>query len=63
MRKRKAPLGQCNVGPPMERLTIDVLYPLPTTEAGNKYLLIAADYFTKWGESLPFAQPGTRYGS
>ena len=46
-RKVKAPLKTYNVGSPMERIAIDVLGPLPMTEAGNKYILVIADYFTK----------------
>ena len=44
-KKIKAPMAQHNVGAPMERIAIDVLGPLPTSESGNKYLLIVADYF------------------
>ena len=47
-----APLKTVNVGAPMERIAIDVLGPLPKTEAGNKYILIIADYFTKWVEAF-----------
>ena len=32
---------------------MDVLGPLPETEQQNKYLLIVADYFTKWTEAFP----------
>ena len=37
----------------MERLAADLLDPLPISDLGNKYLLIVADYFTKWTEVFP----------
>ena len=42
-------MAQYNVASPMERLAVDVMGPLP--ESGNKYLLIAMDYFSKWPEA------------
>ena len=36
-------------GAPMERVAIDILGPLPETEQGNRYLLVAMDYFTRNG--------------
>ena len=49
----RAPMAQYNVGAPMERVAVDVLGPLPESESGNKYLLIVADYFSKWTEAFP----------
>ncbi|CAB4418804.1 unnamed protein product [Rhizophagus irregularis] len=30
---------------------IDVIGPLPRTEEGNKYIVVAIDFFTKWPEA------------
>jgi len=49
----------------MERLALDVMGPLPLSSRGNKYLLVVADYFTKWPsrwEHLPFQDEYSSYG-
>jgi hypothetical protein len=55
--KRKGPVTRLHgpmqlylVGAPMERVGIDILGPLPLSDSGNRYLLVAMDYFTKWPE-------------
>ena len=47
--------AQYNIGSQMELVVTKVLGPLPTSEDGNKYLLITVRYFTKWveGHVLP----------
>ncbi|KAM6968624.1 retrovirus-related Pol polyprotein from transposon 412 [Tautogolabrus adspersus] len=50
-----APLQQYLVGAPMERVGVDILGPFPVTDSGNRYILVAMDYFTKWPEA--FAVP------
>jgi hypothetical protein len=37
---------------PLEKIAMDILGPLPTSARGNKYILVIADYFTKWTEAL-----------
>ena len=49
----KAPMGSMRVGSPLDRVGIDILGPLPLTQRGNKYILVATDYFTKWVEAFP----------
>lgn len=51
--KPKAQLASFKAGAPMERIAVDILGPLPVTKTRNKYILVVADYFTKWTESFP----------
>jgi hypothetical protein len=44
-------MHQYSVEAQLERIAIDVAGPLPQRDQGNRYLLIAMDYFTKWPET------------
>ena len=50
-KKPRAPLVDYHVGHPMDRIGMDILGPLPTTLRGNSYILVIADYFTRWVEA------------
>src|ERR1044072_10001149 len=39
------------VSAPWERVGIDFVGPLPETNQGNKYIITAIDYFTRWPEA------------
>lgn len=51
-RANRAPLGMYCVGEPMKRVAIDILGPLPTTDKGNRYILVLCDCFTKCTEAF-----------
>ncbi|GFW73472.1 retrovirus-related Pol polyprotein from transposon 297 [Trichonephila clavipes] len=42
---------------PFERITFDILGPLPTLSNGNKNILVVMDYFTKWPILCPTKMP------
>jgi hypothetical protein len=52
-RKNRAPMQQCLTGVPMERVSMDVLGPLPRSDSNNRFVLLICDYFTKWVEAFP----------
>ena len=37
----------------MQIVAIDIMGPLPETEASNSYILVAGDYYTRWMEAYP----------
>ena len=39
-----------------ERVRIDFIGPLPETEQGNRYIIMAIDYFTRWPEARAVPQ-------
>ena len=52
-RKPRAKMKQNCVGLPLERVGIDIMGPITTSESENKYVLVIVDYFTKWTMALP----------
>lgn len=52
-----APLGTINAQKPFDKLTWDILGPLPVLSKGAKYVLMVTDVFSKWVEA--FAIPST----
>ena len=49
----RAALTDYRVGAPMDRVGIDILGPLPKSIHGNCYILVVADYFSRWIEAYP----------
>ena len=49
--KRRAGLQTLQVGYPLQMVCVDILGPLPETETGSRYVLVAVDHFTKWAEA------------
>jgi len=47
------------VNAPVELVAMDMLGPLPEYSAGNSYILVMGDYFTKWMEVYPIPNQDT----
>ncbi|XP_063592253.1 uncharacterized protein LOC134769456 [Penaeus indicus] len=54
-KRGKAPLQLYQVGTPTEWITVDVAVPFPVAAAGNRFILVAMDFFSKWPEAYPIA--------
>ena len=49
--KRREELIPLTIREPFHRIGIDIKGPLPRTQKGNRYIIVAMDYFTKWPEA------------
>ena len=45
---------------PLQLVAVDIMGPLTETSNGNKYILVAEDYFTRWLEAWPIPNQETK---
>src|SRR5215213_199202 len=50
-KKKSNELHPISVGKAFERIGIDIVGPLSITSKGNRYIIVATDYLTKWPEA------------
>ena len=48
-----APIGTIESNHPFEKLSWDIMGPLPAAASGCRYVLVVTDLFTKWVEAFP----------
>ena len=51
--KPRAPLEPIIASYPMQLVAVDIVGPFPESESGNCYILVVADYFTRYTEAYP----------
>ena len=56
--KQRGRLTSVKARYPMQIVAVDILGPLPITDNGNSYVLVASDYFTRWTEAYPIPNQG-----
>ncbi|GET03434.1 DDE-type integrase/transposase/recombinase [Rhizophagus clarus] len=49
--RRVEPLHPIKIGQSFDRVGMDIVGPLPQTKDGNKYIVVATEYLTKWPEA------------
>jgi len=50
---QQAPLETITSKYPFEKMSWDIMGPLPMTANGNKYIVVVTDLFSKWVEAFP----------
>ena len=55
---RHGALQSIRTGYPMQMVAADIIGPLPASKNGNRYILVASDYFTRWVEAYAISNQG-----
>jgi len=56
----RAPMTTVKSGAPFDRIALDILDTHRPTVAGNRYILVVSDYFTKWTDAFPLRRHTAR---
>ena len=40
-------------GRPWQKVAVDLVWPMPETRAGNKWILVVMDHFSRWQDAIP----------
>ena len=59
---RHHPLGNILTGHCWDRIAMDILDVCDPTPDGYRYILVIADYFSKWMEAFPIKNKCARHG-
>jgi len=46
-------MGTVTASYPMQIIATDLIGPLPESDTGNRYIMVVADYFTRYMEAFP----------
>ena len=58
--KARAPLHSVKAGSPLQIVATDIVGPFPESQAGNSYILVVADYFTRCMDRGGLRHPQSR---
>ena len=47
----------------MQLVAMDILGPFPESESGNSYILVVADYYTRWTQAYPIPDQADKMDS
>ena len=59
-RKPSGFLELTHIEKPWDRVGMDILGPFPTSSLGNRYIVVAVDYVTKWAEAVALHTAGAK---